>query len=196
MQLHVTVLLNSLIEAVRSPSLRKEAQRNGLTETVQLQTAAAASIHNGGVVNHLHIDIPLPRTNPQVGVRRRTTFHEQEAKRNPNTSPTTRNAVFPAAALSRITSAFDSTRSRSAIMTFLPKNSSFPLVRKRSAYQLARLYSQNGGVVLEKNLVAALHSLQSLDSDVLLVSKSQTNEIQHRRCFERKRRNPRFLSTP
>lgn len=159
MQLHVTVLLDALVKAVGSPRLRKEAQRNGLAETVQLQAAATTRIHNRSVVNHLHVDIPLLRANPQIGVRRSTTFQEKGTKRNPNTSPTTRNAVFPEAALSRITSAFDSTRSRSAIMTFLPKNSSFSLAGKRVAYELTRLYSENRGVVLEKNLVAALHSL-------------------------------------
>lgn len=129
-------------------------------------------------------------------MRRSTTLHEKGTNGNPNTSPTTRNAVFPAAALSRITSAFDSTRSRSAIMTFLPKNSSFPLCGQHIAYQFTWLYSENRSVVLEKNLVAALHSFQSSDSNVLLVSKSQTNEIQHRRCFELKKGNPRFLSHP
>ena len=61
MQLHVAVLLNALVETVGSPGLRKEAQRNGLAEAVQLQTAAAASVHNGRVVNHLLVNISLAR---------------------------------------------------------------------------------------------------------------------------------------
>ena len=68
MEFHVEILLNFLVEAVRSPCLRKEAKRHGLTETVELQTAASTSIHNGGVMDDSHRNITLFRANPEVRV--------------------------------------------------------------------------------------------------------------------------------
>ena len=75
MEFHVEILLNLLIKAVRSPGLSKEAQRHSLTETVELQTAASTSIHDGGVVNDSHGNIALLRTNPEVGVSGCSIYH-------------------------------------------------------------------------------------------------------------------------
>ena len=71
------ILNNTLVEAIGSPRLGKEAERDRLTKAVELEATAAARIHNGGIVNDFDVDVALLRSNPKVAVRRRS-FHEQE----------------------------------------------------------------------------------------------------------------------
>ena len=76
------VLDDAFVEAVRSPGFGEEADRNRLAESVELQTTASTSIHNGSIVNHLNWNVLLLRTNPEVRVRGGTKF-EKERKLQP-----------------------------------------------------------------------------------------------------------------
>ena len=68
-ELHVEVLLNLLVETIRSPGLGKEAEGDSLAEAVKLESAASTSIHNRGVMNDRNGNVTLLRTNPEIRVR-------------------------------------------------------------------------------------------------------------------------------
>ena len=68
-KLHVEVLLNLLVETIRSPGLGKETEGDGLTEAVKLESAASTSVHNRGVVNDRDGNVTLLRANPEIRVR-------------------------------------------------------------------------------------------------------------------------------
>lgn len=67
-KINAVILDNTLIEAIRSPRLRKEAQGNGLSKAVELKAAAAACIHDWRVVNNLYLNIAFFRTDPEVAM--------------------------------------------------------------------------------------------------------------------------------
>ena len=71
-EINTVILDNTLVEAIRSPRLGKEAQRDRLAKAVELEATATARIHNGGVVNDFNINVALLRSNPKVAVRRRS----------------------------------------------------------------------------------------------------------------------------
>ena len=76
-EINTVILDNTLVEAIRSPRLGKEAERDRLAKAVELEATAAARIHNGGVVNDFNVDVALLRSNPKVAVRRRS-LHERK----------------------------------------------------------------------------------------------------------------------
>jgi len=45
-----------VVEAVRTPVLIVERDADGLTKSIQLQTASSACIHDAGIVNNLNLD--------------------------------------------------------------------------------------------------------------------------------------------
>lgn len=75
MELHVEVLLNLLIETIRSPGLGKEAEGDGLAEAVKLESAASTSVHNRGVVNDRDGNVTFLRANPEIRVRSSSSDH-------------------------------------------------------------------------------------------------------------------------
>ena len=60
------ILNDTLIETIRSPRLGEEAERNGLTKPVELQSAASTSIHNRGVMDYLNRDISFLCADPKI----------------------------------------------------------------------------------------------------------------------------------
>lgn len=63
------VLLHAVVEAVRTPRIREEHQRDGLAEVVQLQTARAGGVHDRRVVDHARRDAQRARAQYNVRVR-------------------------------------------------------------------------------------------------------------------------------
>ena len=124
MEIVLVVLNNSIIKTIRSPSLSVVRNGDGLTETVQLETGAADGIHDGSVVDDLNGNLALLGTNDKISMScsSRNSKKARKHAEYPNGSPTTKKAVFCFSAESRIISALDSTRSRSAMMTSFSKN--------------------------------------------------------------------------
>lgn len=58
--------LSPVIEAVRLPCFSKKAYRYRLSKAVQLQSTRPHCIHDTGIVDDLHWDAPLTRTDLQV----------------------------------------------------------------------------------------------------------------------------------
>lgn len=54
MQAKTFVFLDTIIKAIRSPSVGKEDNRNRLSEIVKLQTTSAYCIHDRRIVYHLN----------------------------------------------------------------------------------------------------------------------------------------------
>lgn len=69
MQPKPAIVLNLLIETIRSPCLCEERYRDGLSIAVKLQPANSNCIHDRCIVDYLHFYPHVLGTNNQISVR-------------------------------------------------------------------------------------------------------------------------------
>lgn len=74
MKSKISIFLDSVVEAVWSPSVCEEHDGNGLAKIIQLQTTRTNSVHNRSIVNDLDRNVKFSGTNYQISMSRGTTY--------------------------------------------------------------------------------------------------------------------------
>mmetsp|Transcript_1396 Transcript_1396/g.5298 ORF Transcript_1396/g.5298 Transcript_1396/m.5298 type:complete len:259 (-) Transcript_1396:50-826(-) len=147
----VRVLLDPVVERVRPPRPGEEADGHRLTEPVQLQAAPGDGVHDGRVVDVLHLAPQTLGPEYQVGVRRGGESITDDQEGHVYLERLVEHAV-------------------DALLDELPVRDD-NLAAVQSLQPLLG-HPQDAGVRLQVYALAPLHSLQAVNGDVLLVTEA------------------------
>mmetsp|Transcript_9222 Transcript_9222/g.16212 ORF Transcript_9222/g.16212 Transcript_9222/m.16212 type:complete len:265 (+) Transcript_9222:267-1061(+) len=157
-ELGLGIDLNLVVETVRLPVALEKRDRYSLAKVVQLKTTASNGVHNGCVVDDLHLDALLHSTQVHVcvcGCSKGVTNHKQS-----------HIDLF---------SAFQNLIRSSLNKFAICQANGFSV----ESLEFLGVHAQNRCVMLQEDTLAALYSLKALHSDVSLIAETKSNDVQH-----------------